>query len=118
MSFGADGVVGRRVPEDNVCVTPWRENAFARIHAEDARGGGGNQFHEAIDRQLSLIHPMVMDQLQPVFDAGTTVRNLGEIVLAEYLLILETKWAMVCGNHLQMVVFESVLSFSSLATGA
>ena len=51
---------------------------------------------------------MMMDQLQTVFDAGTAIRDLGEIVFPEHLLILETEWAMIGGDHLQVIVFQTV----------
>src|SRR5580692_219341 len=49
-----------------------------------------------------------MQQLQPVFDAWPAVGNLGEIVLAERLLIFKTKRAVIGGDNLQMVFAQSL----------
>ena len=59
-------------------------------------------------RQLAGVHPVMIDQLEPVFDARAAVGDLGEIVLAEHLLVCETERTMVGGNHLQMIVLEAV----------
>src|ERR1019366_8574267 len=47
-------------------------------------------------------------KLQAILDARTAIGNLGEIVLAQRLLVGETEWAMVRGDHLQMVFGEPV----------
>ena len=63
---------------------------------------------EAIERELALIHAVMIDQLQPILDAGAAVGNLGEIVFAEHLLVFEAERAMVGGDHLQVVVLQTV----------
>ena len=60
------------------------------------------------ERQLALVHAVMMDQLQPVLDARPAVGDLGEIVLAQHLLVFETERAMVGGDHLQVIVLQSV----------
>ena len=42
----------------------------------------------------------MIDQLQAVFDAGTAVGDLGEIVLAERFLVGEAERAVVGGDYL------------------
>ena len=60
---------------------------------------------------LPCVHAVMIDQLQPVFDARAAVGDLGEIVLAEDLLVLETERAMVGRDHLQMIVLQPVPQF-------
>ena len=45
----------------------------------------------------------MIKQLQAVLDAGTTIGNLGEIVLAKRLLISKAEWTMVRRHYLQAV---------------
>ena len=87
---------------------------FLRIHAEDARGRGGGDFDEAIERELSGVDAVVIDQLQAVLDARAAVGDLGEIVLAEDLLVFEAERAMVGGDHLQVIVLEAVPEFRQM----
>jgi hypothetical protein len=82
--------------------------ALLRIHAEDARGRGRGDLHEAIERDFARVHAVVIDQLQAVLDARAAVGDLGEIVFAEHLLIFEAERAMVGGDHLQMIVLQAV----------
>jgi hypothetical protein len=42
----------------------------------------------------------VIHELHAVFDAGAAVGDLGEIVFAKNLLVFETEWAVVGGDHL------------------
>src|SRR6266436_311013 len=46
-----------------------------------------------------------------MFDAGTTIRNFCEIVLAHLFLLLEAKWAVIRGDNLQRVAGESLPKF-------
>src|SRR6266850_8161085 len=46
-----------------------------------------------------------------MLDAGAAVRNFGEVVLAEFLLFLETKRAVVGGDNLQSVLGEALPEF-------
>src|SRR3954452_3140515 len=96
------------VPYHDVGVAARRDLPLPRVHAEDARRRGRGDLDEAIQRQLSLIHAVMVDQLKPVLDARPTVRNLGKVVLPEHLLVLETERTMVCGDDLQMIVLQTV----------
>src|SRR5262245_5088862 len=42
-----------------------------------------------------------------MFDSGTAVWNLAEVIAAEFFLFLETKWAMVGRDHLQVISTQS-----------
>src|SRR5258707_9195994 len=50
----------------------------------------------------------MIEKLQPVLDAGSAIGDLGEIILAERLLVFEAERAMVGRNHLQVIVFEAL----------
>src|SRR5712671_538267 len=46
-----------------------------------------------------------------MFDAGTTIRNFGEVVLTQLFLLLEAKWAVIRRDDLQRVAGESLPKF-------
>src|SRR5450756_531781 len=117
MSGGADGVERGGVPDDEVGVAAGGDFALAGIHAEDARRGSGGEFHEAIERELALVDAVVIHELQAVFDAGAAVGNLGEIVLAERLLVGETEGAVVGRDHLKVIVLEPLPEFRQVMFG-
>src|ERR1019366_4907273 len=117
MSGGADGIERVGVPDDEVGVAAGGDFALAGIHAEDARRGGGGEFHEAIERELTLVDAVVIHELQAVLDAGTAVGNLGEIVLAENLLVGETERAVVGRNHLKLILLEPFPEFWQVMLG-
>src|SRR5947209_6492883 len=95
MRLCADGVQSRGIPNDDIGVAPRSEQALARVQSEDARGRSGGDFDKAIEREFTRVHSMMIDQLQPVLDAGSTVGDFGEIILAEHLLIGETERAVI-----------------------
>src|SRR5437879_9954914 len=42
-----------------------------------------------------------------MFNTRAAVGNFGEVVFAHFFLLLEAEWAVVGGDHLQMVLLES-----------
>src|SRR5579863_1572081 len=104
---GGDGMIGVRIPEDNVGIATGGEHAFFRIHAEDAGGGSGDEFYEALQRKIPQPNTVVMQQLKAVFDAGTAIGDFGEVVFAESFLIFKTKWAVVGGDNLEIVLAQA-----------
>ena len=113
---GGDGVLGVGIPEDDVGVAAGGEHALLRIHAEDARGRGGDEFDEAIEGEVALAHAVMMEELQAVFDARAAVGNLGEVVFAERLLIFEAERAVVGGDDLQIVFAQAVPELGLIAS--
>src|SRR6185437_6335569 len=105
---GADGVFDVGVPENDISVAAGGYGSLLWVHAEDLRGGGRGNFGEAIQGEASGVHAVVVDQLHPVLDAGATVGDFGEVVLAERLLIGEAEGAVVGGDDLKVVVLEAV----------
>src|SRR5450759_993076 len=59
---GADGVERVGVPEDEVGVAAGGDFALPGIHAEDAGGRGGSEFHEAVERELTLVDAVVIQE--------------------------------------------------------
>src|ERR1700687_724261 len=54
---------------------------------------------------------MVIEKLQPIFDARSAVGYLCEIVLPQRLLIFEAERTVIGGDHLQMIVLQSLPQF-------
>src|SRR5262249_40430967 len=74
--------------------------------------------YEAIERELAGVYAVVIDELEAILDAGSAIGDLGEIVFAEDLLVFEAEGAMVGGDYLQVIVFESVPEFWLVLFGA
>src|SRR5271157_3461357 len=108
MSAGPDRVGRLRVPEDDIRVTARGDLPFARVHPEDPGGRGGGQLDETIQREPSQVHAVVVDELEPVFYSRTAVGDLGEIVLAQNLLVPKAERAVIRGDHLQVIVLQAV----------
>src|SRR5271168_2594631 len=99
---------GIRVPDDYVGVAAGSDGSLLRIHAKNPCRCGRSDLDKAVDRELTLADSIVVDELQPVFNTGTAVGNLGKVVFAENLLIFKTEWAMVGRDYLKMIVLETV----------
>ena len=63
---------------------------------------------------LPCVDAVVIHELQAILDAGAAVGDLGEIVLAENLLVFEAERAVVGGDHLQVIVLEAVPEFRQM----
>ena len=68
---------------------------------------------EMISTHRSLRDPAgddaaVVEQVDPVLDAGQAVRHLPEVALAEVLLALEVERAVVGGDELEIVLDEAL----------
>src|ERR1019366_6358600 len=61
---GADGVERGGIPDDEVGVAAGGDFALPGIHAEDTGRRGGGEFHEAIERELTLIDTEVIHELE------------------------------------------------------
>ena len=93
---------------------PGCEHAFARVHAEDARGGGGNEFDETVDGDFARVDAVMPDELKTILDAGSAVGNFGEVVFAEDFLVGEAEGAVVGGDDLEMIVTQAVPEFGEI----
>ena len=104
----ADQMLGFGIPHHDVGVASRRDRALLGIHAEDARRRRGHDLHKSIQRDLARAHAVMMQQLQSILDARPAVGDLGEIVLAQRLLILETERAVIGGDHLQVIGLQPI----------
>ena len=74
-------------------------------------GAGRGDFDETVEADFAGVDSVVIDQLQAVFDARAAVGDLGEVVFAEDLLVFEAEGAVVGGDHLQVIVLETIPEF-------
>src|SRR5579859_548961 len=104
----ADRVLRFRVPHHNVGVTARRQRPLFRIHSENSRRRRRNNLNESIDRNLSVVDAVMMQQMQSILDARPAVWNFREVVFPQYFLDLKTKRTMIGRHNLQIVVFQSI----------
>ncbi len=79
-----------------------------REEAEHLGGGRRGQLDEAVQRDALCRDAAVVDERHAVLDAGRAVRNLGEVVAAELLLLLHAERAVVGGDDLQVVRLQAL----------
>ena len=91
MRLRADHLLLVGIEDDNVGVGTHGDRALPREETEELGGRGGDDFYEPIGRETFAVNSTGVDQAQAMLDAGPAVRNLGEIVFAKLLLLLETK---------------------------
>ena len=108
MRLGADRVFRSRIPHHDIGVAAGGQRALARIEAEQPGWRRRHQFDEAVHAHPPQIHAVVIQKLQPILDARATVGNLGEIVLAQRLLVLDAERAVIGRNHLQVIALQPV----------
>src|SRR6266446_2834211 len=111
MRLRADHLFGVRIENHKVGVRAYRNRSFARVQAEKFRGSRGDQLHETVRRKLPAVHAAGVNQAQAMFDAGTAIWNLREVVSTHLLLLLEAKRTMVGGDDLQRVARQSLPEF-------
>ena len=54
------------------------------------------------------VNAVMKNQLQTIFDTRSAIRNFCEIVFTQDFLVFETERAVVRGNHLKMIVLQTV----------
>src|SRR4029077_14178646 len=111
MSLCADRVFALGIKNDQVGIAAHRDCSLARIQAHEFGRGRGNQFHKAVHTESALGDTAGINQAHAMLDPGPSVGNLGEIIASQFLLFLETEWAVVSGNHLQVIAFQSIPEF-------
>ncbi len=77
------------------------DRAFARIQAEEFCGAVETSCDKAIRGKMLAVDAAGVDQAQAMLDARAAVGNFGEVVLAQFFLLLEAERAMVGGDDLQ-----------------
>ena len=94
MSLNRECLFFISIEDDDVRVRADGDRPFLRKQSEHLRGRGGGQLDKAIQRD-AVLNDAVIDERDAMFDAGCAVRNLCEIVFAQFFLLLHAKWAMV-----------------------
>ena len=85
---------------------PGRDRPLRRVQAEHLGGRRRDELDEAHRGDLPRRHAAVPQQRVAVLDAGQAVRDRGEVVLAEDLLVLVVEGAVVRGDDLEVVEHE------------
>src|SRR5262249_41760762 len=83
------------------------DRAFLGEETENLGGRCGSQLDEPVEIDASLPHSSVEDQVHAGLDSRRAVGDLGEIVLAELLLLFHAERAVVGRDRLQIVSRES-----------
>src|SRR5579859_4559 len=78
-----DGVLRFGVPDDDIRVAAGRDDALARVDAEELGGVGAAQLDPAVEGEASATHALGVEDHHAVFDAGDAVGDLREIAFAQ-----------------------------------
>src|SRR5258708_40333934 len=108
MSLRADLVGSIRIENYQVGIATGGNRSLARIEPEQFGRHRGNQLHKAIHAEAALGDSAGIDQAHAMLDSRTSVGNLGEVIFSPFLLFFEAEGAMIGGNYLQMIAFETV----------
>src|SRR6266478_3638940 len=84
VSLRTDGVLPVRIEDHEIRVTAHRDRALAWIQAKEFCRSRGNQFHETVYAESSLRNAAEINKAHAVLDSRTTVRDLSEIVAAQF----------------------------------
>src|SRR5262245_24051664 len=103
MILGADRLFTVRIEDHNIGIGSYGYCAFLRKESKDLGSSGGSKLDESIQADTFLNHTAIVNQAHPVLDAGTTIRNLAEVIPAQFFLFLEAERTVVGGNHLKVI---------------
>ena len=96
-----------RVVDDEVRVRADGDRALARVHPEQLRRRRRDDLDPALRRDPAADDAAVVEQVDPILDAGQAVGDLAEVAPAELLLAVEVERAVVGRDHLQVVLDEA-----------
>src|SRR5580692_9351260 len=103
VSLRADGVLTIRIEDHQIRVAAHGDRALARIQTEKLCRSGRNHFHKTIHAESSPGDTARINEAHAVLDAWTAVRDLGEVVSAQFFLLFETEGTVIGRHHLQMI---------------
>src|SRR5215469_4667797 len=110
MGFGANGVGCLGVPDHDIGIAAWCDNAFLWIDAEQLSGIGTAELDPAIEGKFPSTNSRGIEHHHAILDAWAAVRNLREVVVSQLfagrpavLSALEPEWAVVGGDSLKVV---------------
>ena len=105
--------VAVRVVDDEVGVRADRDRALPRVHPEQLRRRRRDDLDPALLRDPAADDAAVVEQVDPVLDAGQAVRDLPEVAPAELLLAVEVERAVVGRDDLEVVLDAGPVQSSS-----
>src|SRR5205807_2681571 len=97
-----------RIEDHDVGVASDRDRSFAWIKPKQLGRCCRHNLHKAVHAEAPRRGTSTVYQAEAMLDAGTAVGDLRKIISAQFLLVLEAERAMVGGDHLQMVVLQSL----------
>lgn len=102
MSLGRNRALPARIPHDDVGIGANGYDTLPRVEVEDLGGIGTGYGDETRRIHDTGVHALLPDDGHAVLDAVHAVRDLGEVVLADGLLV-GVEGAVVAARHLQAV---------------
>src|SRR5262249_27539696 len=103
MRLGGEDVLLLGVEDHDVGVGSWCDRSLFGKEPEDLGGRRGRQLYEPVDADASLANAAVVDEMEPRFDPGRAVGDLGEVVLSQLFLLFHAERAVVGRDRLQVV---------------
>ncbi len=91
----ADYMLRIRVKHDNVSVLNQSQSSPCEDKGRTASQERSKRAARSDSAKNGSMHAAAKHEAQPVLDSGATIRNLGEIISSQFLLFLETEWAMI-----------------------
>src|SRR5215831_16299287 len=89
-----------RIEQHNVGIRTNSDSSLAREQAEDFGSGRRRQFYKSIQPDPPTRYPAVVNETHPVLNSRSAVRDLSEVIAAQFFLFLEAERAMVGRDHL------------------
>ncbi len=78
LRFRGHGVTVVRVVNNQVGITAFGDDSFARKQAKDFGGASACGVNEAIETQRAALYAVRVQKIDAIFDAGDAVRNVDE----------------------------------------
>src|ERR1039458_10151026 len=103
---GGDGAAILGVVDDQIGVRSNGDGALAREEAEELGCAGAERVDEAVKAEPAALYAVGVHQIDAIFKAGNAVRNLGESLRAEELL-LRVEGTVVRANRVDQAGFKS-----------
>src|ERR1051326_157698 len=106
MRSGAQHLFAVRVEEHQISVTANGDGPLARIEAKQFGWSSCHQINKVLQVKALATHTTAVDEAYPCFNAGQTVRNLGEIIASQVFLTVKEEGAVVGGDGIEGATFQ------------
>lgn len=111
MGLRADRMLALWIENHQVGIASHGDRSLARIKSEQFCRRCRSQFYKTIHAKTPARYASRENQAHAMLNSRPSVRNLCEIVAAQFFLLFETERAMIGGNHLQMIARQSIPQF-------